>query len=103
MKIVATEWREIVSSTLRGFVTLVLTPPGIVLRDCSVHEHRPRRWICLPVKPLLDSEGRQRVHPTTGRKVNFTVVEIKSKNERAQFQIEALAAVDRLLGKGDAP
>jgi hypothetical protein len=103
MKIVASEWREIASGTLRALVTLVMTPPGLVLKDCSYHEHGGRRWVCLPVKPLLDSEGRQRRHPETGKKIIASVAQIATRSARDEFQREALAAIDRLHAREDLP
>jgi hypothetical protein len=100
MKIVALEWRECVSGTLRAFFTISMTPLGLILRDCSYHEHRAKWWVCLPVKPLLDSEGRQRRHPVTGKKIIASVAQIATRSARDQFQIEALAAIDRLHGRG---
>jgi hypothetical protein len=99
----ALEWRECVRGTLRAFVTLVMTPPGLILKDCSVHEHGGKRWAALPIKPLLDSEGRQRRNPETGQKIYASVCQIKTRSEREKFQVEALDAIDRLLGKGGTP
>jgi hypothetical protein len=76
-----------------------MTPLGLILRDCSYHEHGAKRWVCLPVKPLLDSDGRQRRHPVTGKKIIANVAQIATSSARDQFQIGALAAID-LHGRG---
>jgi hypothetical protein len=56
-RMILIEFKAIVRNTLRGFCILDI-PPGIILRDVSVHEKNGRRWARLPSKPVLDSEGR---------------------------------------------
>ena len=70
------------------------------MRDCSVHE-RPdgKRWVGLPAKPVLDSEGRHRKDPATDKALWLPVVEIRGKSERERFQRAALAAIDKLRGR----
>jgi len=65
-----------------------------------VHE-RPdgKRWVGLPAKPVLDSEGRHRKDPATDKALWLPVVEIRGKSERERFQRAALAAIDKLRGK----
>ena len=36
--ITASDWREVVKNSLRGFVVLELSPSGLILRDCALHE-----------------------------------------------------------------
>jgi hypothetical protein len=100
--IVASDFRVVAKNTLRGFVTLTLAPSGIVLRECSLHEKDGKRWIGLPSKPQLDPEGRHRID-TAGKRMYVPIVEIAGKDERARFQQAAVAAVDKLLGRGAAP
>jgi hypothetical protein len=102
MTITALDWRLIERNTLRGFLTLTLHPSGLVLRECSLHQKDNRRWLGLPGKPQLDSEGRHRMDASTGKALCTAVVEIAGKSERERFQQEALAAVDKLLGRGSA-
>jgi hypothetical protein len=98
--ITASDWRAVVKNSLQGFCVLTLSPSGLVLRDCSVHE-RPdgKRWVGLPAKPQLDSEGRHRKDPASGKPLWLPLVEIKGKAERERFQRAALAAVDELRGR----
>ena len=98
--ITASEWREVVKNTLRGFCVLTLSPSGLVLRDCTLHERDGKRWVCLPSKPQIDSEGRQRKDPNSGRALWTPVVEIPGRAERERFQAAALAAIDKLLDRG---
>ena len=70
------------------------------MRDCSVHE-RPdgKRWVGLPAKPVLDSEGRHRKDPATSKALWLPVVEIRGRDQRERFQTAALVAIDKLRGK----
>jgi hypothetical protein len=64
--ITASDWRSISKNTLQGFVTLTLSPSGIVLKECSLHA-RPdgKRWVALPSRPQIDAAGRHRKDPTS--------------------------------------
>lgn len=95
--IVACSWRAYNQNTLRGFATLVLRPSGLVLRECSVHEKDGRRWIALPARPKLGSDGRQLKSPKDNRPVWSKVIDFDNKEARERFQIAALAAIDELL------
>ena len=97
--ITASDWREVVKNSLQGFCVLTLSPSGIVLRDCALHERDGKRWISLPSRPQLYSEGRHRKDPATGKALWLPVVEIKGKAEREKFQAAALAAIDALRGR----
>jgi hypothetical protein len=67
--ITASDFREVVRNTLRGFMILTLSPSGIRLRECALHEKDGKRWIGLPSKPQLDAEDRHRIDPATGKNV----------------------------------
>ena len=97
--ITASEWRAVTKNTLAGFCVLTLSPSGIVLRDCALHERDGKRWVSLPSKPQIDSEGRQRKDPNSGKVLWTPVVEIRGKAERERFQAAALAAIDKLRGR----
>jgi len=97
--ITASNFREVVRNTLRGFCTLVLLPSGIVLHGCAYHQRDNQRWISLPSKSQIDSDGRQRRDLVTNKVLWTPVVEIRGKAERERFQAAALAAIDKLLGQ----
>jgi hypothetical protein len=96
--VIASNFREVVRNTLKGFFDLELSN-GLTLNDCSLHEKAGKRWISLPAKAQIDSEGRHAIGPN-GKKLYITIVEIKDRVRRERFQAEALAAVDALLGTG---
>jgi hypothetical protein len=102
--ITASDWKSVEKGTLRGFCSLHLSPSGLVLRDCMLHHKADgSRWIGLPSRPQMTSEGTQRLDPKTGKPAWIPVVEIKGSAERKRFQEAALAAIDKLLAKGGAP
>jgi hypothetical protein len=101
--IAASDWRPMQRNTLRGFLTLTLQPSGFVLRECSLHENDGKRWVGLPSKPQIDTDGHHRKDAATGKPLYAPVVEIAGKVAREQFQSAALAAVDKLLGRGSVP
>jgi hypothetical protein len=97
--ITASDWRAVVKNSLRGFVVLELSPSGLILRDCALHERDGARWVSLPSKAQIDAEGRQRKDSNTGKPLWSPVVEIRGKDQRERFQTAALIAIDKLRGK----
>jgi hypothetical protein len=91
----ASGWRPHSSGSLQGFFNLRLAS-GLCLNDLTLHEQGDRRWVGLPGKPQIDSEGRHRVGDN-GKKLYTPVVEIPDRERRDKFTAEALAAVDRML------
>jgi hypothetical protein len=94
----ASDWRPHTSNTLRGFSNLQF-PSGLVVNDCTLHEKGIKRWVLLPGKPQLDSDGRERRDPATCKALYVSVVQIPSHEAWHSFQRQALAAVDRMLGR----
>ena len=97
--ITASDWREVAKNSLQGFWVLTLSPSGIVLRDCALHERDGKRWVSLPSRPPLDAEGRHRKDPATSKALWLPVVEIRGRDQRERFQTAALVAIDKLRGK----
>jgi hypothetical protein len=94
--ITASDFREITKNTLRGFCVLTLSPSGLVLRDCALHDRDGKRWVSLPSKPQIDSAGQLRKR---GKPLYASIVEIPGRAERERFQRAALAAIDALRGR----
>jgi hypothetical protein len=60
-------WHPRAKGALRGFAT-VLLPIGIALIDCPVWVSNGKAWVCLPAKPVLDRDGKQKISsPTAAR------------------------------------
>jgi hypothetical protein len=98
--VVASNWRPREVNTLQGFFDAEL-PSGFTLRDLTLHEQFGSRWVGLPGKPQLASDGTVRRDPKSGKALYTTVVEIRDKAERERFQAAALAALDRLRAGGE--
>jgi hypothetical protein len=97
--ITASDFREITKNTLRGFCVLTLSPSGLVLRDCALHDRDGKRCVSLPSKPQIDSAGQLRKDPNSGKPLYASIVEIPGRAERERFQRAALAAIDALRGR----
>ena len=69
-------------------MTLLLTGPGVQIRDATYHISDSKRWISLPAKPYQDNEG------TT--KYSY-IVSFPDKRVYAAFQEQALKALDEHL------
>ena len=95
---IASNWRRREQNTLRGFFDLEL-PSGLRLHDCSLHELGDRRWISLPMRPQLSRDGVLLKSPKTNKPVYATCVDVPNPSRKARFQAEALAAIDKLMGK----
>jgi hypothetical protein len=93
-QMVATNWRPREQNTLRGSFDL-LEASGQKLHDCTLHEKGAARWIALPSRPVLDSDGKVRIGPD-GKRLYVPSVSIPEPGDRERF---ALAAIDRLLGE----
>jgi hypothetical protein len=61
--ITASDWGPLVRNTLRGFCTVTLSPSGIVLHECTLHEMGDKRWISLPAKPRVTLHNQPGIIP----------------------------------------
>jgi hypothetical protein len=99
----ASDWRPIERGSLRGFCTLTLSPSGLILHDCAVHQHaNGARWVGLPGKPQVTADGRIRKDPGSGKTLYSPIVEIADREARERFRGAALAAVEEMLGEADS-
>jgi hypothetical protein len=77
-------------NTLRAFVAIKITPPGLVVNDCCLHEKNGRRWLAFPARPY-QKDGETQWQP---------IVAVEDKGVLKQFQSASLAAIDRFLLQG---
>ena len=74
-------------NTLRGFVDLELTRVGLILRDCTWHQHADgKEWVGFPAKPYETKTGETAWQPL----VEFAE---GAKEAREQFRRQALDAI----------
>ena len=93
---IARDFRRIEKGTLLGFFSLDLSS-GLSIREVPYHHKNDRYWIQLPSRPQLNTDGQQRVDPTSGKKLYSPIIEIRDPARRANFQRGALSALDQLF------
>jgi hypothetical protein len=79
------DFRQYEKNTLKGFVTVILEPTGIEIRDLTLHQKGDRRWLNMPAKPYQDDEGETRYS---------YIVFFPDKKRAEQFQEAALMALE---------
>lgn len=99
---IAADWRPVVKNSLQGFFTLKM-PSGLILCECMLHESNGKRWIGMPAKPQTHKDGTPVLSPRSGKPAWSPLVKIEDKQKHKVFQAAALAAIEKLLGKGSAP
>lgn len=91
-------WRRLIKNTMQGLFDLELDS-GMRLHDCVLHQKGDARWIALPARPALTKNGRVLLSPKDNRPVYSCCIDIPDRERRARFQEQALAAVERLIGR----
>jgi hypothetical protein len=81
------EWKRIDNGALKGSFSLVL-PSGMIIKSCTLFQRSGERWVGLPSRPYAKRDG------ATGYDA---FLEFTSKELKAAFQRQALAALDRFL------
>jgi hypothetical protein len=85
--------RHYQKNTLRAFVDLELPHAGLVLHDCTLHEHSGKKWISFPARYYENDDGNSCWTP---------VVQFSAGADRGEFQRQALAAID-MFSKQNLP
>lgn len=92
MAIQIQQFRKYEKNSLQGFVTLLLTGPGLEIRDATYHMSNGKRWISLPSKPYQDKDG--------STKYSY-ILAFPDKKIYAAFQSQAIEALDEYLAHHD--
>ena len=91
IQVVVVSFRPYEKNTLQGFVTLALTPPGIVVHDCSYHQRDGKSWVAWPARSY-EKEGQTQW---------CRIVEAADKSAYWRLQSLCVKAVERYLeGRG---
>jgi DNA-binding cell septation regulator SpoVG len=77
-----------VKNTLQGFFD-VLTPEGLVIHGCSLHQKDRSRWVGMPAKQLRKADGSTAWIP---------IIEFESREAADEFRDNVLDALDRFHG-----
>ena len=88
--------RRYEKNTLKGFVDLELTRVGLVLRDCSWHQHENgKEWVGFAARSYIDKNG------ATQWQALIEFAEGASE-ARKQFQQQALKAIHTAIAEQQA-
>lgn len=91
--LIVSDWKPFNKNTLHGFFTII-TPSGLRIRDCTLHERDGNPWVKFSTKPWSKSDGSASYTPL----IDFVTDEI-----RKSFQQQALVALDELFADGATP
>jgi Bifunctional DNA primase/polymerase, N-terminal len=82
--------RPHLSGTLKGFIDGGVSPSGLALISCTLHEKVGKSWLALPGKPQLDELGKQSINAWIDRRLFTPTVGIRYQ-ARKRFQGTELA------------
>jgi len=85
MAIEIKSFRKYEKNTLKGFLTVLLQPSGIEIRDLTLHSKNGKRWLNMPSKPY-ESDGETKYQ---------YIVFFPDKDRAKKFQEAALNALDK--------
>lgn len=88
------DWRrlQMPQGTLIGFACVLIRPPGIVVRDVTVHRSGEAFYALMPAKPVLNQDG-QVVIDERGKRKYAAIVEIPDRDVRARLSAAVITLV----------
>ena len=86
-KIKISNWEPRIRKTLRGFFSAEL-PSGMILHHLMLHESGETRWVGLPSREWMDSQGVKQF---------AKLIEFRDRATADKFRDAVLAALDRHL------
>ena len=87
------EFHPLHRNTLRGFCTVYIGEMHLTIHDIGVHQHASgARWVALPAKPLLESDGTAR-RDDRGKIAYCPVIEFADRETRDAFAARVIAAL----------
>jgi hypothetical protein len=92
-------FRKFEKNTLKGFLTVLLQPSGLEIRDLTLHEKNGKRWVNMPSRPYEDDEGETRYSyiiffPDKKRAEQFQQATLKALKEYQQPNPEPKTVLD---------
>jgi hypothetical protein len=90
------EWRPLRQNTLRGFATIRIDPPGLVIHELPIHRNNERSYALMPGKPQIGTDGHV-LTDERGKRKYVPVVEIPDRDVRDRIS----AGVVRLVRQRD--
>ncbi len=90
------EWRPLRQNTLRGFATVRIDPPGLVINELPIHRNSERSYALMPGKPQIGTDGHV-LTDERGKRKYVPVIETPDRDMRDRIS----AAVVRLVRQRD--
>lgn len=91
VEVVVVSFRHFQKNTLRGFVTLSLSPPGITIHDCTFHvTDDGRSWFGWPARTYTTKEGKQEW---------ARIIEASDKSSHFKLQAQCCRAIQQFLAR----
>jgi hypothetical protein len=88
------DWRRLRQGTLRGFATVRIEPPGLVIHDLPVHRNGEICYALMPGKPQINKDGQCLVDDR-GRRKYQPIVEVPDRDTRERLSAAVVALVQR--------
>lgn len=92
MGIVCLGFRARRSNTLHGFVDVLLEQTHLQIKECTVHQKGDSRWIGLPARPQLTSDGTAK-RDGNGKVQYTSILQFEDREAADQFSAAAIAAL----------
>lgn len=92
MQISLTDWREMRRNSLRGFASVRIG--GLLVRDIAVHNSHGKRWVSLPSKPIINSDGVAR-RQDNGKIQYAPILEWSRRELQDEFSEAVIEALER--------
>ncbi len=86
------DWRRQRQGTLRGFASIRLDPPGLVIHDLHVHKSGETCYALLPGKPQVSQAG-QVLLDDRGKRKYTPIVEIPDRDVRDRISTAVVVLV----------
>ena len=78
-------WRRVRQNSLRGFASIQIAPPGLVIYDLPVHRNGESCYALMPGKPEINRAGQVLVDDRGKRKYT-PIVEIPDRDLRERIK-----------------
>lgn len=92
MGIVCLGFRARRSNTLHGFVDVLMEQTHLQIKECTVHQKGDRRWVGLPARPQLTSDGVAK-RSDKGKIEYVAILQFEDREAADQFSAAAIAAL----------
>lgn len=86
------DWRPLRQNTLRGFATVRLYPPGLIIHDLTVHRSSESLFALMPGKAMIGLDGHV-LTDERGRRRYAPVIEVPDRTVRERLSAALVALI----------